>query len=242
MLVLQQWLAGRDFAQADPQAAQMVNFVYLIGDTEQRRAWLVDPAWDVDGLVARVAREGFELAGALLTHWHPDHAGGDLWGLVVEGAAELHRRTGAAIHAHRLEVPWLGQSAGLAAGDLTPFEDDEGLTLGAARVRCVHAPGHTPGSTCYLVTDAGAPAGRPGTLLSGDVLFVGACGRVDLPGSDPSEMFRTLNERLAALPPETVLYPGHDYGPRPSSTLGEERRTNPSLRASTLDDWLALHG
>lgn len=241
MLVLEQWLAGREFARRDPQAAQMVNFVYLVGDSDSRRAWLIDPAWDVDGLLERVQRSGYELAGVLLTHWHPDHAGGDLWGLVVEGAARLHER-GVPVHAHRHEAPWLARSAGLEAHDLSLFDAGDVLELGRVRARCVHAPGHTPGSTCYLVWDEAAATGTPAGLLSGDVLFVGACGRVDLPGSDPEQMYRTLHERLATLPPDTVLYPGHDYGPRPTSTLADERRTNPYLRVPSLEEWLALHG
>jgi glyoxylase-like metal-dependent hydrolase (beta-lactamase superfamily II) len=240
MLVLEQWLAGRDFARSDAQAAQMVNFAYFLGDSDSKRAWLVDPAWDVDGLVARVRAQGYELAGALLTHWHPDHAGGDLWGRFVEGAMELRAKTGATVYAHRDEAPWLERSAGLRPPDLTTFAADDELSLGDVRVRCVHAPGHTPGSTCYGVRDA-TPEGA-GALLTGDVLFVGACGRVDLPGSDPREMYRTLIERLGALPAETVVYPGHDYGDRPTSTLGEERRTNPYLRVSSMEAWQALHG
>src|SRR5262249_2421083 len=130
--------------------------------------------------------------------------------------------TGCAIHAHRAEAAWLAEWAKLGESDLTLFEADATLELGpSVRARCVHSPGHTPGSTCYLVEDR--------ALFTGDVLFVCACGRVDLPGSEPKEMKRTLLERLAALPPETTVYPGHDYGPRPTSTLADERRTNPYL-------------
>src|SRR5262249_26441489 len=97
------------------------------------------------------------------------------------------------------------------------------LELGpGVRARCVHSPGHTPGSTCYLVSGGAGP----GALFTGDVLFVGACGRVDLPGSEPREMKRTLLERLAALPEETIVYPGHDYGPRRTSTVAEGGRSN----------------
>jgi glyoxylase-like metal-dependent hydrolase (beta-lactamase superfamily II) len=239
MMVLEQWLAGRDFAERDAQAAQMQNFTYLIGDSDTRRAWLVDPAWDVPGLLARVRDKGFELAGVLLTHWHPDHAGGDLWGLFVPGAREVRAETQAPIYAHRAELPWLERVAGLASTEVTAFDAENELRLGGVRVRCVHTPGHTPGSTCYLVNEDGAK--RPGTLITGDVLFVGACGRVDLPGSDPREMWITLSERLGVLPAETVVYPGHDYGDRPTSTLAEERRTNAFLRLPSMEAWLSLH-
>jgi glyoxylase-like metal-dependent hydrolase (beta-lactamase superfamily II) len=236
-MVLEQWLAGRDFARDDAQAAGMVNFAYLIGDPGSRRAWLVDPAWDVAGLLRNVETAGYQLAGVLLTHWHPDHAGGDLWGLRVEGAAAVRERTGVPIHAHREEARWLAASAGLTEAQLTLFDADQVLELGSARARCVHTPGHTGGSTCYLLWDDTGPLHVSRALLSGDVLFVGGCGRVDLPGSDPEEMYRSLHQRLAGLPPDTILYPGHDYGPRPVSTLGEERRANPYLAFASLAKW-----
>lgn len=238
MLKLEQWLSGRDFARRDLQAAQMRNLVYLIGDTETRRAWLVDPTWDADGLVRKVEEAGFALAGVLLTHWHPDHAGGDLYGLPVEGAARIRERTGVPVLAHRLEAEWLERVCGLPAAAVTLFDGGQVLELGAVRARCLHAPGHTAGSTCFVVGDETAPAGAAPALVAGDVLFVGACGRVDLPGSDPREMYVTLTERLAALPDAAVVYPGHDYGPRPTSTLGEERRSNPYLNIPSLESWL----
>jgi hydroxyacylglutathione hydrolase len=231
-LVIEQWRSGREFARQDTFAAQMVNFTYLIGDDSVMQAWLVDPAWDVRGILGLVNRRGYELAGVLLSHWHPDHAGGEFFGITAEGAAEVRQATGCAIHAHRAEAPWLAEWAKLPESELALFDADAVLTLGKLSARCVHSPGHTPGSTCYLVSDG---SGKPGALFTGDVLFVGACGRVDLPGSDPREMKRTLLERLAALPPETIVYPGHDYGPRPMSTLADERRTNPYLRAK---NWL----
>jgi glyoxylase-like metal-dependent hydrolase (beta-lactamase superfamily II) len=236
MLRLEPWLAGRDFAQDDPTAAQMVNFTYLVADDRTREAVLVDPAWDIDGLVSRVAREGYTLVGALATHYHPDHVGGDLWGLVVEGIARLREVVPAIrLHAHVDEAPWIERVTGVAAGDLVLHAGGDTIALGAVRIECVHTPGHSPGSTCWLVSDPDTPADRPGSaarpaLLTGDTLFVGGVGRVDLPGSDPAEMQRTLTERLGALPPATVVFPGHDYGATPTTTLERERRTNPSLR------------
>jgi hydroxyacylglutathione hydrolase len=242
MLKIEQWLSGRDFARDDFQAAQMRNLVYLVGDSDSRRAWLVDPTWDVGGLLRNVEAAGFTPAGVLLTHWHPDHAGGDLYGLQVEGAACVRERTGVPVFAHRDEAAWLARTSGLRESDLTYFGSDQVLELGAVRARCLHAPGHTGGSTCFLVWEEGAPADRPRTLLSGDVLFVGACGRVDLPGSDPREMYRSLHERLAALPDDTVVYPGHDYGERPASTMGEERRANPYLNFASPESWMRQMG
>jgi glyoxylase-like metal-dependent hydrolase (beta-lactamase superfamily II) len=226
-LVIEQWRSGREFAQRDDFAAQMVNFTYFIGDDSVKRAWLVDPAWDVRGILDLVKRRGYELAGVLVSHWHPDHAGGEFFGITAEGAADVRQATGCPIHAHRAEAPWLAEWAKIPETELTLFDADDVLTLGNVKARCVHSPGHTPGSTCYLVENC--------ALFTGDVLFVGACGRVDLPGSDPHEMKVTLLERLGALRAETIVYPGHDYGPRPKSTLADERRTNPYLKA---ENWV----
>jgi glyoxylase-like metal-dependent hydrolase (beta-lactamase superfamily II) len=106
------------------------------------------------------------------------------------------------------------------------------------RVRLLHTPGHTPGSQCFLVESAGTP----GTLVSGDTLFLGSCGRVDLPGSDPEAMYRSLNTTLKQLPDETLLYPGHLYSADPSSTMGEQKRRNPFLRVTTLEQFLGFVG
>ncbi len=243
MLRLEQWLAGRDFARDDPAAAQMINFVYLVADDATRTAVLVDPAWDVDGLVEKVAQEGYTLVGTLATHYHPDHVGGDLWGLQVDGIARLAAVAPAArIHAHADEAPWIERVTGVPAGDLVLRHGGDALELGSVRIEFVHTPGHTPGSQCFLVSDPATPDGRPGSvtapaLVAGDTLFVQGCGRVDLPGSDPDEMYRTLTQRLAKLPATTVLFPGHDYGPTPTSTLERERATNPSLRLDSLEAW-----
>ena len=114
----------------------------------------------------------------------------------------------------------------------------ECIDLGGIRVRTLHTPGHTPGSQCFLVEENGAPA----RLISGDTLFLGSCGRVDLPGSDPEAMYHSLNTTLKALPDETLLYPGHLYSAEPSDTLGEQKRSNPFLRVTSLDQFLLFMG
>jgi len=246
MLVLEQLLAGRDFAKGDPSAAQMINFAYMVADDATRQAVLVDPAWDVSGLVERVEREGYTLSGALVTHYHQDHCGGSIWGMTIEGIAELSAlRPDARIHVHAKEAEGMAQVTGVPAADFVRHEGGELLSLGSVKIEFLHTPGHTPGSECFLVTDATLVPGAPGSvdapaLVSGDTLFVGACGRVDLPGSDPDEMYRTLTQRLAKLPAGTVLYPGHDYGETPTATLEQQRANNPYLRVASLEDWRRL--
>jgi glyoxylase-like metal-dependent hydrolase (beta-lactamase superfamily II) len=232
-LYFRQLLCGRDLATSDPTAAQMVNFVYLIGDRERGECLAVDPAWDVDGLLAIAQADGMRITGALATHYHPDHVGGEIFGIQIEGLPRLLERQPVKVHAHRAEVTGIRQVTGLSAGDFVVHDGSDVVRAGDIPIELVHTPGHTPGSQCFLVGDR---------LVAGDTLFVQGCGRVDLPGGDPDEMYRTLTQRLARLPETTVLYPGHDYGPTETSTLGQERRENAYLRLRSLEDWRALMG
>jgi hydroxyacylglutathione hydrolase len=232
-LYFKQLLAGRDFAKTHPVASQMVNFCYLIGDQTTKKALVVDPAWDVKGLLEAAENDGMEVDGILATHCHPDHIGGDLFGLPVEGVAEILELKGMKVHAHKGESEGVKRVAGVSDSDLTLHESGDKFAVGEVEIEFLHTPGHSPGSQCFLVQNR---------LVSGDTLFVQGCGRVDLPGSDPEEMYRSLTERLSKLPDDVVLYPGHDYGGRPSSTLGEERKTNYCLKVPTLEDWLRLMG
>lgn len=231
---IKQLLAGRDFARRDAVAAQMVNFVYLVGDRETRECLLVDPAWDVEGILDACAREGMRVTGVLATHYHPDHIGGDLFGRAIEGLPALKERLDVPVHVHRAEAEGVRVMTGLAANDLALHEGDDEMRVGQVPVRLVHTPGHTPGSQCFLV------AGK--ALVSGDTLFVQGCGRVDLPGGDSDEMYRTLTQRLAKLPDDVVLYPGHDYAATPTSTMGEQKQTNACMRISSLEDWRQFMG
>ena len=230
MLEIQQLLAGRDFALNDSRAAQMVNFVYLLADTATRQAALVDAAWDAAGLAERVRSQGLELTALIATHGHPDHVGGDLFGMKIEGAAQLIELVKVPIWAHELEVERLTTRGGVAAADVRAVKDDQELHVGETSVRCLHTPGHTPGGMCLFAQ---------GNLLTGDTLFVEECGRVDLPGSEPDKMFESMR-RLAALPGETVVWPGHCYGSRKRSTIAQERVSNPCLQPKTLEEWRAF--
>ena len=229
-LYFRQLLAGRDFARGDPLAPQMVNFVYLIGDRETGDAVAVDPAYGVQELVEILDADGLRLRGVLATHWHPDHLGGDLMGHSIRGAAELTAKVPAKIVVHKAEVPFVHRVTGLSASDLTAVEGGDEVMVGNLKVTLVHTPGHTPGSQCFLVGNA---------LVSGDTLFIGSCGRVDLPGSDPEDMYRSLGT-LAQLPDQTILFPGHNYADRPRSTIGDEKRTNMMLRFKSLGDFLSV--
>lgn len=232
-LYFRQLLAGRDFAQDDTAATQMRNFAYLIGDRDAKKCLVVDPAWDVSGLFDIARGDGMEIVGALATHYHPDHIGGELFGFRVEGLASLQEAKGIKVHCHREEAAGIRQVTGLSQSDLETHDGGDHVEVGAVRVELLHTPGHTPGSQCFLVD---------GRLVAGDTLFVEGCGRVDLPGGDPEEMYRTLTQRLATLPSDTILFPGHDYGPVPSRSLGEERSESYYLQPRSLEDWMRLMG
>lgn len=194
----------------------MQNFVYLVGDRMVGECVVVDPAWEIDTIVEAAAADGMRITGALVTHTHPDHVGGALFGMDIPGVETLLERVPAKVYVHTAERELL---RGFGS-DLAKVDAGTDLTVGRLTVTVIHTPGHTPGSQCFYVD---------GRLISGDTLFIGSCGRTDLPGGDPAEMHRSLTQRLAKLPDETVLLPGHNYG-GPRSTIGDEKRQNPFMR------------
>ena len=206
----------------------MQNFVYLIGDPETRECVVVDPAWDIGAIVDTVEREGMRLSGVLVTHTHQDHVGGHLFGHDIPGIEALLERTPARVYVHAAEREFLRGYG----SDLVKVSGGDTLQMGKRTITIVHTPGHTPGSQCFLVD---------GRLISGDTLFIRSCGRTDLPGSDPKEMYTSLTTRLGALPDETVVFPGHNYGGI-ATTIGDEKRRNPMMRFPTMSDFLRAMG
>ena len=232
-LYFRQLLAGRDFAVGDATARQMMNFVYLIGDRQTGEALIVDPAYGVDDLLAVLAADGMRCAGALATHYHPDHVGGEMMGWRVEGITRLLEATHVPIHVQADETPWVERSTGVGSDDLVAHAGGDVVSVGSIPVTLIHTPGHTPGSQCFLVE---------GRLVSGDTLFLDGCGRTDLPGGDPEAMYESLTTRLAQVPDDTVLFPGHLYSPEPSATMGTTRRHNYVFGPQTVDQWMAMFG
>jgi glyoxylase-like metal-dependent hydrolase (beta-lactamase superfamily II) len=234
-LYFRQLLAGRDFARTDPVARQMVNFVYLVGDRETGEAMIIDPAYGVAELVEIAGADGLRVVGALATHYHPDHVGGSMMGWEIEGVAELLALDGvdAPVHIQRAEADGVKLVTGASDSDLVLHDGGDVVTVGAIPITLLHTPGHTPGSQCFLVD---------GRLVAGDTLFLEGCGRTDLPGGDPDEMYVSLTQRLATVPDETMLYPGHLYSAEPSASLGDTRRTNYVFRLPTLEQWRTMFG
>jgi glyoxylase-like metal-dependent hydrolase (beta-lactamase superfamily II) len=234
-LYFRQLLAGRDFAAADPIARQMVNFAYLVGDRETGEALIVDPAYAVRELVEIAGADGMRIAGALVTHYHPDHVGGSMMGWDIEGVAELLAVDGVdgRIHVHREEAFGVKRVTGASDSDLVLHDGGDVVTVGSVDVTLMHTPGHTPGSQCFLVD---------GRLVAGDTLFLDGCGRTDLPGGDSDELYHSLTQRLAVVPDDTVLYPGHLYSAEPHATMGETRAHNYVFRLPTIEQWRMMFG
>ncbi len=196
----------------------MKNFIHLVGAEGALEVAVIDPAWNVPALLEEVAREEKRIAAVVLTHSHNDH---------INGVPELLRSHDVPVYAQRAEIAF-NPALQDFAGALKPVGPGEKAKVGPLELTFVHTPGHTPGSQCLHCG---------GALFSGDTLFVDHCGRCDFPGSDVAQMFDSLHQVIGALPDETKLYPGHDYGAVPVSTLARERQLNPYLLRRDLQSF-----
>ncbi|MCZ6502593.1 MAG: MBL fold metallo-hydrolase [Gammaproteobacteria bacterium] len=214
------------------QVGPMQNFAYLVGSRSTREVAVVDPAWDIDGLLNFIDERDYKLVAALVTHYHPDHCGGSFGNNSVTGVAELLETHPVKIYTHKLEAEGLKKVTGISDSDMKKVESGDKLKIGDVEVEFLHTPGHTPGSQCFMIKR---------TLVSGDTLFVDGCGRVDLPGSNSEDMYHSL-QKLAALPDDTLLLPGHDYSQVPHATMEETKRINTYMRIKDLDSWKMMMG
>ncbi|BAN02763.1 MBL fold metallo-hydrolase [Ilumatobacter coccineus] len=215
-LYFRQLLSGQDFAVGDPLAQQMVNFVYAIGDRQTGECVLVDPAYAVNDLVDAVAVDDMTVTGVLATHYHPDHVGGSMMGHTIEGIAALLDRVDCPIHIQADEHEWVQKTTEVRDDHLVTHSSGDVLRVGEIDITLLHTPGHTPGSQCFLVD---------GRLVAGDTLFLEGCGRTDLPGSNAQQMLQSL-QRLAEVPDDTILYPGHRYSAASSASMETVKQIN----------------
>lgn len=209
----------------------MANFVYLIGSKSTREAAIVDPAWSADEL-ARIAEQAdLKVEHILVTHTHPDHVGGDLMGQEIEGLPAMLERWKAKVYIHKAEAELY---KGVPKSEIVANDEHTEIVLGEVSIRFLHTPGHTPGSQCFMLSDR---------LVSGDTLFIGSCGRVDLPGSNPEDLYFSLTQKLMKLGDETAVFPGHNYAAHATSTtIGAEKGHNPFFNFSSKQDFLAAMG
>ena len=213
------------------ELGQMANYVYLIGSTKTKEVAVVDPAWEIDRIMDLAQADDMRITHILVTHTHPDHVGGKLFGLEIQGVAELLERVDAKVVINKAEA---GHLTPLSGANMVRADNGHTLYLGDVAITLIHTPGHTPGSQCFLVQDR---------LISGDTLFIGSCGRVDLPGSNPEQMYDSLVNKLMKLDDKTVVLPGHNYaGGRTSSTIGDERKRNPYVQFRSVSEFLRAMG
>ena len=188
----------------------MDNFGYLVADEDARIAAVIDPSFDARPMQASAARKRLQITLILNTHGHYDH---------VFDNDRLAKDTAAKVAAHRLAR---------VRKDIS-LEGGEVLNIGSIDLKVLHTPGHSPDACCFIAGDA---------LFTGDTLFVGECGRTDLPGSDVEAMHDSLLNKLRGLDDDLTVYPGHDYGDRPFSKLGYEKKNNYTLKPRNLQEFI----
>ncbi len=186
------------------------NFSYIIADETTKEAAIVDPSYNQDTLMMFIKDQKLKLNYIINTHAHGDHTAGN---------EDLKRAFGAKLVAHKLSQ--VKKDVSVDDGDI--------LKLGKIEIKVIYTPGHTTDGICLLVD---------GKILTGDTLFIGECGRTDLPGSSPADMYHSLFDKLSKLDDRIEVYPGHDYGPKRYSTIGEQKRTNYVLEKRTLQEFL----
>ena len=227
-IFFRQLLAGRDFATENTLAQQMMNFVYVIGDRQTGEAVVIDPAYDIGAICDLIEAEGLKLNGVLVTHYHPDHVGGEIFGHSIDGVAQLLERQSVPIHVQEAEAHGVMRVTGAAVTDLVQHVGGDQVMVGDIPIELLHTPGHTPGSQCFLLD---------GKLVAGDTLFLEGCGRVDLPGGDADALYHSVHNTLAKVGDEVVLYPGHRYAPEPHAPMSDVRQSNFVYRLKTIEQW-----
>ena len=196
-------------------------FCYIVSCPKTKEALVIDPAGDEEKIVGRIEQKDLNLKYIVNTHGHADHTSGN---------AKIKDLTGAKIIMHEIDNQIFTSDEGIKMSmqwgltpsppaDITVKEDDQ-IVAGDVSLKVIHTPGHSPGGICLLGDN---------NLFTGDTLFVGGIGRTDLPGASTAQFMKSIKEKLLVLPGDTIVWPGHDYGPRPSSTIDIEAKTNPWL-------------
>jgi len=189
---------------------QMQNFSYLIGDESSKEGAVVDPAWENDKILSIASKHDLNIKFILITHSHYDH---------VEGVKEMVDATDAVVYVHEDDSDEI-KNRGI--NKIKTIDENDEINIGKINIKVMHTPGHSPGSVCYLFDNK---------IITGDMLFVEAIGRVDLPGGDIEKMFNSL-QKLKKLDDNIEVYPGHDYGSIKHSTIAHEKKNNAYMKAS----------
>ena len=192
----------------------MQNFSYIVEDESTHEAIVIDPSWDLNKITQIVEEQNLNPKYIVNTHWHDDH---------TRGNEDL---------AKDLSVKIVQHNASDLKNDMT-VSDGDSIKFGCSELVVYHTPGHSKDSIC-LVGD--------GKIFSGDTLFVGNCGRIDLPGGSSRELYHSLFDVISNLDDELVMYPGHDYGSSQTSTIGNEKVTNPVMQKIPEEDFVMRMG
>ena len=194
----------------------MANIIYIITDNKSKESAIIDPAWDMSEVYKYIGENNLILKKILLTHSHHDH---------INAIDEILISHDLEIHINKKEkVFWKKEYDSFVIN-----HGGDTIKLGETEIRSLHTPGHTPGSTCYHIGD---------DLIAGDTLFVFGCGRCDLHGGNPEEMFNTLKDIKMSLDPKTIILPGHNYSIKRESTLQEEIQGNPFMKFNNLNKFI----
>ncbi len=198
----------------------MENYTYVIADNATGDCAVVDPCWDADQILKTITDNHWQLKKILLTHMHYDH---------INALENVVAQTQIAVYVHEAEFAHVQGDNASADPTISPpipdsvqihlSTDGECIAIGNSNCQCLHTPGHTPGSQCFLIDK---------NIITGDTVFIDACGRTDLPGGSPDQMNTSLH-RITQLNPDTIIYPGHAYGRFNTSTIAEQCENNPYL-------------
>ena len=208
--------AKSDLYLKQMELGPMENFVYLVGSKDTREVFVVDPAWQVDTVLKVAKEEDLKIVGALVSHYHFDH---------TNGIEELLGALNVPVYVNKKDVPYLAVSADMVKA----VDAGAKVKAGNVEIEMVHTPGHTPGSQCFHVRDH---------LISGDTLFINACGRTDLPGGDAKQLYHSLTKTLMKMDDTTILCPGHNYADKTTTTMGDQKKHNPYLMCDSLENFL----
>jgi len=201
----------------------MQNFSYIIGDEITKEAAVVDAGWETNKLIDICNNEKFKINKIILTHSHYDH---------VQKVDELASKTNAAVYFYEDDHNEITRLIKNPSIKIVKLKNNDEINVGKIKVKVFHTPGHAPGAICLLVENK---------LITGDTLFVNAIGRTDLAGGDSIKLFESL-QKLKKLKDDVEVYPGHDYGEMPFSTISNEKKNNPYFKCESKEQFLSLLG